>query len=390
MIDIKNKADCCGCTACVNICPKKAIKMKRDVLGFEYPVVDKEKCISCGLCDKVCSFKNGYTVASNYSPPVAYATRHKKMCEIEASRSGAAFIAFSDIILQRGGSVYGAAFDSNFVVKHQRAITPIERDSFRGSKYVQSSLGDTFKLVKEDLAKGLIVLFSGTAGQVAGVKKFIPASLQKKLYTIDIVCHGVPSPFIFADFLKYTEKKFNQKIVKFNFRDKSVYGWSDHCETIVFADGQKILSREYKHLFYKNIILRESCYRCPFANLSRVGEITLGDFWGWENVDDAFNKDDKGCSLVLINNSKGRELFDSATDNLISIESPIEKCLQRNLRHPTPRASDRDYLEKGYARHGFDFVVKNYIKPTLISKIKKKIARYGTILFKKKLGLVCF
>ena len=383
MIDITNKADCCGCTACVSVCPKNAISMERDVLGFEYPKVDQEKCISCGLCDKVCSFKKGYGVAANFDTPYAYAVRHKEMSEIEASRSGAAFIAFSDWIFQQGGVVYGAAFDSNLFVRHQRATTPSGRDAFRGSKYVQSSLGDTFKRVKDDLSEGKTVLFSGTGCQVAGLKKFISERLQEKLYTIDIVCHGVPSPSIFADFLKYAETKYNKRITYFNFRDKAVNGWDDHCETMAFSDGQSVSSRVYTGIFYNNNTFRECCYHCPFANTSRAGDITIGDFWGWENVAPEFNKDNKGVSLVLVNNPKGQGLFNSVSNSVQFVEAPIEKCLQRNLMHPTPRPVDRGYLEKGYVRHGFDFVVKNYIRPTFVAKIKKRIVRYGTKLFKK-------
>ena len=154
MIDIKDKHDCCGCTACESICPHSAITMKPDVFGFKYPEVDKNKCVDCGLCDKVCAFNDNYDKTLNLPEPIAYAARHKEMSEIMKSRSGAAFVAISDWILDNGGVVYGAGYRGHFVVTHKRATTKEERDEFRGSKYVQSDLTGIFKQVREDLKNG--------------------------------------------------------------------------------------------------------------------------------------------------------------------------------------------------------------------------------------------
>ena len=217
MIDIKNPADCCGCTACASICAHDAITMKPDALGFLYPVVDKEKCVDCGLCEKVCAFNDHYDTSLNFDKPLAYAARHKDMNEVETSRSGAAFIAISDYILEQGGVVYGAGYTDHFRVVHKRATTKEERDEFKGSKYVQSDMTGVFRQVKKD--------------------SYVGKRLRENLFLVDIVCHGVPSPYMWRDYIAYLEKKQGSPIVWVNFRDKQKYGWAAHHETFKFKNG---------------------------------------------------------------------------------------------------------------------------------------------------------
>ena len=168
MIHVNNE-ECCGCTACSAICNHKAISMVPDALGFLYPKVDMNRCTNCGLCQQICSFNDKYDKQMNIAEPIAFAVRHKDINEVETSRSGAAFIALSDKILEMGGVVYGAGFSKQFEVIHKRATTKEERNEFKGSKYTQSLLGDTFFKVKNDLQNGLKVMFSGTACQTAGL-----------------------------------------------------------------------------------------------------------------------------------------------------------------------------------------------------------------------------
>ena len=196
-IQITDKAACSGCTACESICPKDAIVMQPDVLGFLFPVVNKEKCVDCGACERVCPFNDDYDKTFNLPTPDVYGGRHKNMAEVETSRSGAAFIAISDWILEHGGIVYGAGFAEHFRVVHKRACTKAERYEFKGSKYVQSDLRGVFRQVKQDLKDGRIVLFSGTPCQTAELASFIGrGDLREKLYLVDLVCHGVPSPAV--------------------------------------------------------------------------------------------------------------------------------------------------------------------------------------------------
>lgn len=179
--------------------------MKEDNFGFIYPHVNTELCTNCGLCEKVCAFHADYDKSMNLSEPLIYAARHKSMQEIETSRSGGAFIAISDYILDIGGIVYGAGYADHFRVVHKRAVTKEERNEFKGSKYVQSDLRNIFPLIKKDLKDGYWVLFSGTPCQTAGLASYIGKRLSEKLVLVDIVCHGVPAPFVWRDYINYIE-----------------------------------------------------------------------------------------------------------------------------------------------------------------------------------------
>lgn len=239
MIKITDSKDCCGCTACASICTHDAIKMEPDGLGFLYPKVDESKCVECGLCEKVCQFNDNYDKTLNYPTPIAYAARHKDVEEIMKSRSGAVFVALSDYILEQGGIIYGAGYKDHFRVAHKRATNKTERDEFRGSKYVQSDLRGVFKLVKEDLKNGMTVLFTGTPCQTSGLNAYVGKKLRQKLILVDIVCHGVPGPYIWRDYIAFLEKKQGKKIIVVNFRDKALFGWRDHKESYLFEGGVK-------------------------------------------------------------------------------------------------------------------------------------------------------
>ena len=358
MIRIEHPEDCCGCTACASICPHNAISMKPDTLGFLYPEVDMEKCVDCGLCEKVCAFNNNYDTSLNLSQPDVYAARHKDMQEIETSRSGAAFIALSDWVIEHGGIVYGAGYTDHFRVVHKRAVSKEERNEFKGSKYVQSDLTGVFRQVKADLKAGLLVMFSGTPCQTAGLNSYVGKKLRENLYLVDIVCHGVPGPFIWRDYLAYLERKHGDKICWVNFRDKQLYGWTAHHESFKFVNGGGKMT--FTYTFYKHIMFRHSCGVCPYTNTRRPSDITLADFWGWEKTDPTFNADDKGVSLVLINTEKGRKLFEAVKDNMNIIPVKLEDCLQPNLQHPSIIHPKRMDFERDYARKGFEYVMKKY------------------------------
>lgn len=389
MIKIIDPADCCGCSACQSICPKQAISMKPDSMGFLYPEVDNAKCVDCGLCDKVCSFNDDYDKSLNLESPEVYGARHKNINEVETSRSGAVFISISDWILKNRGAVYGAGFTDHFRVVHKRAITKEERDEFKGSKYVQSDLQGVFLQVKDDLKNGMIVLFSGTPCQTSGLNAFVGTKYRDKLYLVDIVCHGVPSPFIWRDYISFFENKYCESIVKVSFRDKEFCGWADHKESFSLSNGKKIINKYYTDLFYDHIMFRHSCGNCHFCNTTRPSDITIADFWGWEKTDPNINIDDKGLSLVLVNTEKGRLLWEAVKNDLNYIPAKLEDCLQPNLQHPSEIHPERMKFEEMYKAKGFEYVMKKYCDFGFVGKLKvlkRRFVRKIKSVIKRLLG----
>ncbi|MEE0985187.1 MAG: Coenzyme F420 hydrogenase/dehydrogenase, beta subunit C-terminal domain [Bacteroidaceae bacterium] len=359
MINIQDRRDCCGCTACASICAHNAISMEPDAMGFKYPVVDDSKCVDCGLCEKVCAFNENYDKSLNLQEPLAYGVRHKDMNEVATSRSGAAFIAISDWVLDNGGVVYGAGYTGHFQVVHKRATTKEARNEFKGSKYVQSDMNDVFRQVRTDLKAGLKVLFSGTPCQVAGLASFVGKKQRENLYLVDIVCHGVPAPNIWHDYLAYVEKKYNDTAIAVDFRDKTELGWAAHRESFTFTSG-KVHRNTYTYLFYEHIMFRPSCERCHYTNLYRPSDITIADFWGWEKTDNTINTDDKGISLVFCNTSKGSDLCSVIKDSVNYVPVKLVDCLQPNLQHPSIMHRDCADFECRYKKHGFLHIAKRY------------------------------
>lgn len=377
MINITNKSNCCGCTACASICTHKAITMKPDSLGFLYPEVDINKCTNCGLCEKVCAFNDNYDKSLNLDKPEAYGARHKDIHEVETSRSGAAFIALSDWILEQGGIIYGVGYEEHFRVVHKRATTKEQRNEFKGSKYVQSDLGNIFLQIRKDLKEGKIVLFSGTPCQTSGLNSFIGKKLRANLFLIDIICHGVPSPYIWRDYITYYEKKYKKRIVSVDFRDKKEYGWRNHKETLILNNQTKVTPKysPFTDLFYKHIMLRPSCGNCHFCNTTRPSDITIADFWGWEKSNPKFNKDDKGVSLLLINTEKGKRLFSAIDESLYTFQPKLEDCLQPNLQQPSTLNTQSKNFEKLYKKHGFKYILKKYTQLGIKQQIKLYIKK---------------
>lgn len=303
--------------------------------------------------------KGKYYIAKNQSETV----RRK-------SRSGGVFTALSDEIIDAGGAVYGCKMENVYKAIHVRVETKVERDSLRGSKYIQSEMHDCFKQVKTDLLAGKKVLFSGTGCQLAGLKAFLKDTDQSNLYTIDIVCHGVPSPSVWKAYLKWIEKRFHRKVTAVDFRNKK-YGWRSHYET-VYMGKHSFSSSVFRILFYKHYILRPSCYICPFANLDRCSDITLGDAWGIQNIASKFN-DDKGCSLLILNSKHGRELFKSIADKIDSEEICIDDFMQPNLKQPSYRPKDREQFWNEFKQRGFSAVYEKYGKLSKKDRIKERL-----------------
>ncbi|MBQ8296928.1 MAG: Coenzyme F420 hydrogenase/dehydrogenase, beta subunit C-terminal domain [Ruminococcus sp.] len=354
----KNKQDCCGCTACMTVCPKAAIKMNPDEKGFLYPEIDDAKCVKCGLCVKTCTFQNGYKTPDNFDTPLVYAVKHKKLEERLTSRSGGMFIAAADWILENGGVIYGAGYGDNFYVMHKRADNKKDLFEFKGSKYVQSDMNTIFSQVIDDLKKDRYVLFSGTPCQTSGLYSCLKNVNTEKLYVCDLVCHGTPSPYAWRDYLEFSKKKYKSNVVKTDFRDKS-FGWFTHIESLWFENGKKVSSEIYTKLFYMHIMFRPSCGNCKYTNTRRPSDFTIADFWGIGKAVPGFN-DNKGVSLVFLNTEKGKKLFETVSDNIEYKPSRLEDCMQHNMKAPSVFSESTDEFWKDYLANGFGYVAKKY------------------------------
>lgn len=324
MIEIKDKSKCCGCSACVNICPKQCISFDEDIEGFRYPNVDLIRCVNCNLCEKVCPVINQNDVKR---PQKVYASKNINEEIRLQSSSGGVFSLLAELIIIRGGVVFGARFDENWEVIHDYAETKKGLTVFRGSKYVQSRIGNTYQQVEDFLKSGREVMFTGTPCQVAGLKRYLRREYYN-LLTVDIVCHGVPSPLVWREYLKKNSRE--QNIIAVNFRSK-IDGWKKYK---VVVEGQKsdIVNEPYYNNIYmqgflRDIYLRPSCYACPAKYGKSRSDITLGDFWGIENYLPNFD-DNKGISLVLLQSQKGLDFYN--TIETYHIEVDYEKALAGN------------------------------------------------------------
>lgn len=329
----KKKAECCGCNACAEICPKHCIRMTEDAKGFLYPKVDSATCIECGACEKVCPLNT-----SNISlkiPLKAFAALNKNHQEHLASSSGGAAYILSSYILDKGGVVYGCTSDG-IDVRHIRVENHSDLSKLQGSKYVQSNVCGLFKDVKNDLKSGKPVLFIGTPCQVAGLKNYIK-HIPEHLYLVDLICHGVPSKKMLHDHIKYVAK--GQKIQHISFRKGNDYRLSVKADK--FSYEVSLWETPYKDLylkgFFEGMISRPSCYQCPFACPSRVSDITIGDFWGLKNAELLPKESKDGVSLLLPMTDKGQNLIHSVEGNMYICERSVDEAVNGNtqLRHPS-------------------------------------------------------
>ena len=259
MIEINDKVNCSGCTACYAVCPQSAIEMKLDEEGFKYPRVDKNRCVECGLCNSVCPILHKRKIGEEITS--GYIVQNKNDSIRLKSTSGAAVNAIAEYVISCGGVVFGCEFSDDRVCRHTMATDISDLGKFQGSKYVQSELGDCFKSIKEQLDADKKVLFIGMPCQVAGLESYIKRN-KENLYLIDLACHGVPSPGVFKDFIQFLEHKYKGKISNFVFRDKT-YGYSATNIKVYFANGKTIDCRNdiktFTRLMFKGITLRPSC-----------------------------------------------------------------------------------------------------------------------------------
>ena len=320
---------CTGCGACAAACPQHCINMEADQSGFLFPVVDEEKCNRCARCRKTCPVLN--RISDDGREPVAYAVRHKNEEIREASSSGGAFYAFASSILARGGVVFGAAFDNEFHVKHVRCDSSEKLFELQGSKYVQSNLKDVYGSVLPALAGGKPVLFSGTPCQIAALKAYLRTDWDQ-LFTVECICHGVPSPRLWELYRSYREKEAGAKISKVTFRDKTE-SWKTYSLAMTFENGKEyresVVKDPYLRLFVQGYSLRDSCSLCAFRNMHRLADISMADFWGISKLLPDIN-DDRGTSLILVQSEKGKHLLQSVASQTEMLPVVFRDSIRQN------------------------------------------------------------
>ena len=306
-------------------------------------------------------------------PLHTYIVKHNNENIRAESRSGGVFTALSDFIIEQDGIVFGCMLNERFEAIHSRATTKAERNSFRGSKYVQSNVGNTFLEAKSDLKDGKLVLYSGTPCQIAGLKSYLRTEDAVPLVCVDIVCHGVPSPGIWQEYLRYSEKCYKGNVTNVDFINKKKYGWSAHYETIS-VNNKEYDSKIWTTLFGKHYILRPACFQCPYKKVEHIADITIGDAWGIKQANPEFD-DNKGVSLVLINTDKGNSLFEKVKDNLCFKEVDLQDYMQPSFVAPYSLPHNRDSFWRCYHKGGFERVVKKYIELGLVRRAVRKILR---------------
>ena len=385
MIKIEDKINCCGCYACYSICPVKAIKMEKDEKGFEYPIVDKDKCTNCGLCEKVCPIINNKKNDKTEADIKAYASMNKDLQTRMKSSSGGIFTLIAEYILDLNGVVFGATFNEKFEVVHSYIENKEEVYKFQGSKYVQSKIGDMYKKAKEFLDSDRYVLFTGTPCQIEGLYQYLRKD-YKKLYTQDLICHGVPSPKVWNKYLEEKNQKYKGIPESISFREKEKSGWQNFGMKIKYQNDVYLLKHSedvYMKAFLRDICLRDSCYNCNFKKKLRNSDITLADFWGIGNIDKTLN-DDKGVSLILLNSKKGQYLFEGIKENLIYKIVDFEEAIKYNpnMIKSAKMQTKREKFFNDLNNNKLETLVKKYTKKSILKKMIGKIKRVAKRIIK--------
>lgn len=377
MAHLVEKEKCNGCHACFNTCPVQAISMQSDDEGFLYPVIDAEKCIDCGKCDRACSIQNPPAI-NPYEE--AYACYAKNAEEHRTSCSGGAFAVLARQVLRDGGVVAGAAFTPSQDVQHIVITSEPEMWKLKGTKYVQSTIGICYAQVKNHLKCEKKVLFSGTPCQVAGLKAFLGEEYEN-LITVDLICHGVPSPGIWRRYLK--ELADGEPIASAGFRNKTK--GTSNVTLDYRTESGRLIQESYSESpyikgFIQNLFVRPSCFRCPFKGTKRCSDFTIGDFWGAKEHHPEMVHED-GVSALLVHSEKGRRLLEQCKGVFVCKSSTPEKATLWNESmiqpaHPSPNREK--FFQNVKTLSVKEAVLNNWIastQPSEQSKLKKIIGK---------------
>ena len=383
------KDRCCGCGACEQICAKHAITMRRDEEGFMYPVLDGSLCVECGLCETVCPMRHADCAKAAQGKPYLAVNRDGKT--LWQSSSGGIFSIIADWVLEKGGIVYGAAFDGHMMLRHVGVEDAQALSELRGSKYLQSDGCDVYTQIRNQLKNGRWVYYTGTGCQVAGLRLFLRKPYPN-LICSDLICHGTPSQKVFDWVVSEMERKYNGKIVKYQFRDKKVNGWSCSSSSSSLRIGDKIkyvgydpIMMAYFNAFISGTMNREACYTCPCTTVERTGDITLSDYWGvkkYHKVENAYN----GVSAILVNTEKGMSLLSELRDKMDLKETKIEwiadenkNLIQRTAR-PETRTSFYEELGKDPQMLMRKYQPTNLLRSYVVFQIKR-LCRKNRLLY---------
>ena len=389
MINIRNKVDCCGCNACGDICAHQAITFKTDLEGFWYPEVDTEKCINCGLCEKVCPIINVKELKKNDLPQsICYAAEHKNLEVVFDSTSGGLFSALADIMYKSGGYVGGAVFNDDFSVRQYISNDKKDLPRLRSSKYLQSHLDGFYRQVRDLLRKGEKVLVCGSPCQMAALRAFLRKDYEN-LIIADYICRGINSPKVWRKYLDSYEERYGSKVVYCKAKSKE-YGWRNLTQKVILANGKAYYETREQSNFTKGylqtgVYCRPSCYDCKFKGYPRIADITLADFWGIENVDRSMEKN-LGTSLVMINSRKGEAYFEQVKKRINYVEVPFNSIeagnRSLNLSVDPPKV-DRAEFFADLDKMSFLQIADKYIMNKRVGKkalIKKCLGYVRTIL----------
>ena len=386
MLVLNKKEECCGCTACANICPVGCISMQPDEEGFLYPNIDKERCIECHKCETVCPIKNKN---NNTKEVEAICARAKDLNIVKDSTSGGFFTPIAQYVLDSNGIVVGAICNDDSKIEHIIVNSGNKGDlsKLRGSKYVQSDLNHLFATVRSELETGTKVCFTGTPCQISGLLNYLEKEYEN-LITIDMICKGVPSPKLWKKYVDFQEKKYNSKIQQVSFRKKT-YGYHSGTMELTFENGKKYRGsgRVDYHLksFYKDICSRPSCYDCSFKSDKHPSDYTIFESWHASTVVPGLKDDDLGYTSVFINTARGRNLFSEIKYKYewypIDKEQAIELdgIMVRNNSKPHPK---RNEFYKDLDKESLDKHVARFIP---ITKKDYLVEKSKTILYKTKL-----
>ena len=388
MIQIVNKADCCGCNACGDICPKQAITFNTDNEGFWYPEVDMEKCIDCGHCEKVCPIINVKDLKKNDLPEsICYAAEHKNLEVVFDSTSGGLFSALADIMYKSDGYVGGAVFNEDFKsVRQYISNNKQDLPRLRSSKYLQSSLDGFYCQVRNLVKAGEHVLVCGSPCQMAALRAFLRKDYDN-LIIVDYICRGINSPKVWGKYIDSFEERYGSKVVYAKAKSKE-YGWRNLTQKVILEDGRHMYetleqSNFTKGYLHTNAYCRPSCYDCKFKGYPRISDITLADFWGIDNINKTMEKN-LGTSLVMINSKKGKAYFEIAKKKINYFNVPFEKAEQGNpaLNLPlAPPKVNREQFFEDLDKLTFLQLAEKYITNRVGYKSKIRLAlRYLLLL----------